>query len=159
MPTTIRTATFETNSSSAHALCVMSPEQFDSFQRGGCFLHFDALRDWELPYSESAGAYDSVIGLMAPRAVGFADMPVAGGYTLVPADQVDDYVAANLDEWSKDGFYEPSYQGEQPYWWSHQSAGLMTYEDMAKGDWHGREWPQVEVLDNGYVQLYYSFEV
>lgn len=159
MPTTIRTSTFETNSSSAHALCVMSPEQFDAFRQGDYFLHFDALRDSELPYSESIDTYYGAIGVMTPRAVGFTDMPIQDGYTLVPADKVDDYVAENLDQWSRDDFYEPSYQGDQPDWWSHQNASLMTYEDMTQGNWHDEAWPQVEKLDNGYVRVYYSFEV
>lgn len=160
MPTTIRMQSFETNSSSAHALCVMTPEQYQAFAEEGMFLSFEAVRDRDIykyvPEDED-GEYnwDATAHDMMPFGVSFVDHPTYDSFILVPPERVDEV----LEGYDAEAFYEPSYSGEENYWYSHQCAETMSYEDMQQNTWHDESWPQVEVLEDGYVQLYYSFEV
>lgn len=159
MKTTIRANSFETNSSSAHALCMFSPEQWHDFVDGGMYLRFDALSDIELWEYEPE---DGDIEKMPPFAVSYASHPVHNTYVLVPADQAEEFLKSEEAEsdypWRYDMFIAPSYEGEQPYWWSHESAGLMTYEDMTKSTWHDEAWPKVEIMPDGWVKMYHSRE-
>lgn len=160
MPTTIRSCSFETNSSSAHALCVMTPEQYRAFTEEGMFLSFEAVRDRDVcKYAalDEDGDYkwDATVADMLPFGVSFVDAPTYNSYVLVPADRVDEV----LDGYDASAFHAPSYYGETDYWYSHQSAETMSFEDMKHNDWKDQEWPQVEMLPDGNVKLYYSFEV
>lgn len=160
MLTTIRSCSFETNSSSAHALCVMTPEQYRAFAEEGMFLSFEAIRDSDLykyTRQDEDGEYnwDATIDDVIPFGVSFIDSPTYGSYLLVPADRVGEV----LDGYDVEEFYSPSYYGETNYWNSHQNAETMTLADMQHNDWHDQEWPQVEMMPDGNVKFYYSFEV
>lgn len=147
MPVTIRLATFETNSSSAHALCFMTYDQYDRFLNGGDYLVFPERRGEVTDNDKNISPDFPILGTST------IDFPLEDTCILVPPDRIDEALDCEQREYFY-GYGRDSAPDDA--WWAHQLARAMTYEDMTKSWWETPS-PLVVEQESGVI-LCYEYE-